>query len=436
VNDLPFWMQIIILIGLLFLSAFFSISETSLMAVNKYRIRSLANKGSKGAKQVLNLLKRTDKLLGTILLGNNIINAALTALVTAIAINAFGNNDQVLALATAIAAILLIIFAELIPKVTGANRPDGIAMGASYILIVFTWVLQPFVLVINKVVSLMLSAANLEFSSQKNDGLTSDELRSAILESSTFIPLHNRKIFLNLLDLEELSVDHVMVSRGRVEFLNLEDDITFLREQISTSFHNKLLICNGDLNQIEGVLHIKSAIGLLANDKFTKESIMEEIQPAYFVPIGTKLFSQLQNFQERKENLAIIVDEYGEVEGLVTLQDIIEEFVGEFTTNNPEFYSQPVAWNLEGDAIIDGLTSVRELNRNLGLNLPTNGPRTLNGLILETLEDLPEANLSLRIHNLAIEILTVQGQLIKKVRLRKPKLSPNETQQLKINKID
>ncbi len=282
----------------------------------------------------------------------------------------------------------------------------------------------------------MLSAANLEFSSQKNDGLTSDELRSAILESSTFIPLHNRKIFLNLLDLEELSVDHVMVSRGRVEFLNLEDDITFLREQISTSFHNKLLICNGDLNQIEGVLHIKSAIGLLANDKFTKESIMEEIQPAYFVPIGTKLFSQLQNFQERKENLAIIVDEYGEVEGLVTLQDIIEEFVGEFTTNNPEFYSQPVAWNLEGDAIIDGLTSVRELNRNLGLNLPTNGPRTLNGLILETLEDLPEANLSLRIHNLAIEILTVQGQLIKKVRLRKPKLSPNETQQLKINKID
>ena len=143
-----------------------------------------------------------------------------------------------------------------------------------------------------------------------------------------------------------------------------------------------------------------------------------------------------QNFQERKENLAIIVDEYGEVEGLVTLQDIIEEFVGEFTTNNPEFYSQPVAWNLEGDAIIDGLTSIRELNRNLGLNLPTNGPRTLNGLILETLEDLPEANLSLRIHNLAIEILTVQGQLIKKVRLRKPKLSPNEKQQLKINKID
>ncbi len=427
-NELPFWMQLIILIGLLLLSAFFSISETSLMAVNKYRIRSLAGKGSKGAKQVLNLLKRTDKLLGTILLGNNIINAALTALVTAIAINAFGNNDQVLALATAIAALLLIIFAELIPKVTGANKPDGIAMGASYGLIVFTWILQPFVLIINKIVSLMLSAANLEFSSQKNDGLTSDELRSAILESSTFIPLHNRKIFLNLLDLEGLSVDHVMVSRGRIEFLNLEDEEKLLKKQISTSFHNKLLVCNGDLNQIEGVLHIKNAVGLFANDRFTKESIMEEIQPAYFVPIGTKLFSQLQNFQERKENLAVIVDEYGEVEGLVTLQDIIEELVGEFTTNNPELSTQPVAWNSNGDAIVDGLTSVRELNRNLGLNLPTSGPRTLNGLILEALEDLPEANLSLKIHNLAIEILTVQGLLIKKARLRKPKTSskPNK----------
>tara|TARA_Y200000002_G_scaffold370534_1_gene366184 strand:+ start:845 stop:2110 length:1266 start_codon:yes stop_codon:yes gene_type:complete len=421
-------MQLIILIGLLLLSAFFSISETSLMAVNKYRIRSLAGKGSKGAKQVLNLLKRTDKLLGTILLGNNIINAALTALVTAIAINAFGNNDQVLALATAIAALLLIIFAELIPKVTGANKPDGIAMGASYGLIVFTWILQPFVLIINKIVSLMLSAANLEFSSQKNDGLTSDELRSAILESSTFIPLHNRKIFLNLLDLEGLSVDHVMVSRGRIEFLNLEDEEKLLKKQISTSFHNKLLVCNGDLNQIEGVLHIKNAVGLFANDRFTKESIMEEIQPAYFVPIGTKLFSQLQNFQERKENLAVIVDEYGEVEGLVTLQDIIEELVGEFTTNNPELSTQPVAWNADGDAVVDGLTSVRELNRNLGLSLPTSGPRTLNGLILEALEDLPEANLSLKIHNLAIEILTVQGQLIKKARLRKPKTSskPNK----------
>lgn len=427
-NELPFWMQLIILIGLLLLSAFFSISETSLMAVNKYRIRSLAGKGSKGAKQVLNLLKRTDKLLGTILLGNNIINAALTALVTAIAINAFGNNDQVLALATAIAALLLIIFAELIPKVTGANKPDGIAMGASYGLIVFTWILQPFVLIINKIVSLMLSAANLEFSSQKNDGLTSDELRSAILESSTFIPLHNRKIFLNLLDLEGLSVDHVMVSRGRIEFLNLEDEEKLLKKQISTSFHNKLLVCNGDLNQIEGVLHIKNAVGLFANDRFTKESIMEEIQPAYFVPIGTKLFSQLQNFQERKENLAVIVDEYGEVEGLVTLQDIIEELVGEFTTNNPELSTQPVAWNSNGDAIVDGLTSVRELNRNLGLNLPTSGPRTLNGLILEALEDLPEANLSLKIHNLAIEILTVQGLLIKKARLKKPKTSskPNK----------
>mgnify|MGYP002877605775 CR=1 FL=1 len=420
-NELPFWIQLLILVGLLFLSAFFSISETSLMAVNKYRIKSLAGKGSKGAKQVLNLLKRTDKLLGTILLGNNIINAALTALVTAIAINAFGNNDQVLAMATGIAALLLIIFAELIPKVTGANKPDGIAMLASYGLIFFTLLLQPFVWTINKVVSLMLSAANLEFSSQKNDGLTSDELRSAVLESSTFIPLHNRKIFLNLLDLEGLSVDDVMIPRGRIEFINLEDDENIIKEQISTCFHNKILVCNGDLNQIEGILHIKRLLSLLSKEEFKKETLLEIMQPAYFVPVGTKLFSQLQNFQERRKSLAIIVDEYGEVEGLITLQDIVEELVGEFTTNNPGFAAQPITWNIGGESIVDGLTSVRELNRNLGLSLPTNGPRTLNGLILETLQELPEANLSLKIHDLQIEILVVQGRLIKKARIFKQK---------------
>ena len=202
-------------------------------------------------------------------------------------------------------------------------------------------------------------------------------------------------------------------------FLNLEDDEIRLKEQISTSFHNKLLVCNGDLNQIEGVLHIKNAIGLFANDRFTRESIMEEIQPAYFVPIGTKLFSQLQNFQERKENLAVIVDEYGEVQGIVTPQDIIEELVGEFKTDDPNSLSQKMIWDTSGEIIVDGLTPLRELNKELGINFPLDGPRTLNGLLLETLEDLPQTNLSLKINEVTAEILTVQGRLIKRIRLKK-----------------
>ena len=206
------------------------------------------------------------------MLGNNIVNAALTALVTALAIRAFGNNDQVLALATTIAALMLIIFAELIPKVSGANKPDGIAMIASYILIIFLWVLSPFVYVLNRAVSILLSTINIEFKNSKNEGLTREELRSAVLESSSFIPIHDRKILLNLLDLEELTVDDVMIPRGKIEYINLENSYEKIKIQIAKSFHNKLILCNGDLSQIEGLLHVKKAVNLIINNNFLKKA--------------------------------------------------------------------------------------------------------------------------------------------------------------------
>ena len=418
-NDLPFWTQILVLFLLLILSAFFSISETSLMAVNRYRIRHLAEKGNRGAKQVLSLLNKTDKLLGTILLGNNVVNAALTALVTALAIKSFGNDDQVIAFATTVAALLLIIFAELIPKISGANKPDGVAMFASYILIVFVWILRPLVFTINQIVSGMLSLANLKLRSSKDEGLTTQELRSAVLESAGFIPLHNRKILLNILDLEELTVDDVMVPHGKIEYLNIEDDIEILIEQISTSFHNKLLVCQGDLNKPLGILHVKRAIGSILKSEFNATKIKDLIQPIHFIPLGAKLFTELKSFQNRSENMSVIVDEYGEVQGIVTPQDIIEELVGEFKTDDPNSISQKMIWDTSGEIIVDGLTPLRELNKELGINFPLDGPRTLNGLLLETLEDLPQTNLSLKINEVTAEILTVQGRLIKRIRLKK-----------------
>lgn len=418
-NDLPFWTQILVLFLLLILSAFFSISETSLMAVNRYRIRHLAEKGNRGAKQVLSLLNKTDKLLGTILLGNNVVNAALTALVTALAIKSFGNDDQVIAFATTVAALLLIIFAELIPKISGANKPDGVAMFASYILIVFVWILRPLVFTINQIVSGMLSLANLKLRSSKDEGLTTQELRSAVLESAGFIPLHNRKILLNILDLEELTVDDVMVPHGKIEYLNIEDEIEILIEQISTSFHNKLLVCQGDLNKPLGILHVKRAIGSILKSEFNATKIKDLIQPIHFIPLGAKLFTELKSFQNRSENMSVIVDEYGEVQGIVTPQDIIEELVGEFKTDDPNSISQKMIWDTSGEIIVDGLTPLRELNKELGINFPLDGPRTLNGLLLETLEDLPQTNLSLKINEVTAEILTVQGRLIKRIRLKK-----------------
>ena len=418
-NDLPFWTQILVLFLLLILSAFFSISETSLMAVNRYRIRHLAEKGNRGAKQVLSLLNKTDKLLGTILLGNNVVNAALTALVTALAIKSFGNDDQVIAFATTVAALLLIIFAELIPKISGANKPDGVAMFASYILIVFVWILRPLVFTINQIVSGMLSLANLKLRSSKDEGLTTQELRSAVLESAGFIPLHNRKILLNILDLEELTVDDVMVPHGKIEYLNIEDEIEILIEQISTSFHNKLLVCQGDLNKPLGVLHVKRAIGPILKSEFNATKIKDLVQPIHFIPLGAKLFTELKSFQNRSENMSVIVDEYGEVQGIVSPQDIIEELVGEFKTDDPNSLSQKMIWDTSGEIIVDGLTPLRELNKELGINFPLDGPRTLNGLLLETLEDLPQTNLSLKINEVTAEILTVQGRLIKRIRLKK-----------------
>ena len=418
-NDLPFWTQILVLFLLLILSAFFSISETSLMAVNRYRIRHLAEKGNRGAKQVLSLLNKTDKLLGTILLGNNVVNAALTALVTALAIKSFGNDDQVIAFATTVAALLLIIFAELIPKISGANKPDGVAMFASYILIVFVWILRPLVFTINQIVSGMLSLANLKLRSSKDEGLTTQELRSAVLESAGFIPLHNRKILLNILDLEELTVDDVMVPHGKIEYLNIEDEIEILIEQISTSFHNKLLVCQGDLNKPLGILHVKRVIGSILKSEFNATKIKDLIQPIHFIPLGAKLFTELKSFQNRSENMSVIVDEYGEVQGIVTPQDIIEELVGEFKTDDPNSINQKMIWDTSGEIIVDGLTPLRELNKELGINFPLDGPRTLNGLLLETLEDLPQTNLSLKINEVTAEILTVQGRLIKRIRLKK-----------------
>jgi Mg2+/Co2+ transporter CorB len=422
-SDLPLWAQALALLALLLASAFFSMSETSLMAVNRYRMRHLAEKGRRGARQVISLLGQTNQLLATILLGNNLVNAALTALITAFAIRAFGNNDQVLAIATASAAALLIIFAEIIPKVIGANKPETVAMGASYGLKPIVLLARPLVAVINGLVSFLLKISRFRSADPGAAGLTTDELRSAVLESAGFIPSQHRKILLNLFDLEDLQVDDVMVPRHRMEALNIEDDEASLIEQISTCFHNKLPVYRGDFNQIEGILHVRKALALVSRESFSKTLLKEALQPAYFVPSGSQLFTQMQFFQENRQHLAVVVDEYGEVQGLVTLQDIIEELVGEFSTQAPHVRRE-ARWGPDGTVTVDGMTSVRELNRSLGLSLPVEGPKTVNGLVLEALQDIPEANVSLKIAEVPLEIVQLQGRMVRRVKVFRPSGAP------------
>jgi len=426
-NDLPFWAHLLALLVLLLFSGFFSMSETSLMAVNRYRMRHLAANGRRGARQVMRLLSRTDRLLATILLGNNVVNAALTTIITAMAISTFGNNDEVLALATAVAAALLIVFGEIIPKVIGANRAEPVSMTASHGLLPIMFLLRPLVWVVNGFVNALLRTLRIGTTQRNSDGMTTDELRTAVLESAAFIPTHSRSILLNLFDLEGLCVDDVMIARGRIEAIDLDDDEATIAEQISTCFHNKLPVYRGDLSQIQGILHVRKAVALLTRDEFSKESLIEALAPAYYVPAGTSLFSQLKQFQDNRQQIALVVDEYGEVEGLISPQDIIEELLGEFSNQAPGVRSRALQWGDDQTVTVDGAMLVRDINRRLGLRLPIDGPKTLNGLILETLQEIPDSNLSLKVGDVAMEIVQMQDRMVRRVLLHRP--LPAETEE-------
>jgi Mg2+/Co2+ transporter CorB len=418
VDALPVWAQILILLALLIASGFFSMSEISMMAMNRYRLKNLVRKGSRAAKRTSRLLDNTENLLGTILIGNNVINAALTTLVTSLAIRYFGNNDTVVLVTTAVIAILIILFCEIGPKVVGANSPEKVALPASSVLSTLMWVLRPLVWAANRVVLGGLKLFGIDPSKNQDNALSVEELRGVVAESSSLVPTKHRSILMNLFDLENITVDDVMIPRMRIEALNLADDEQLLREQLKTCYHNKLPVYEGEINKIIGILHVRRALSLLQRESFTSDDIREFLTKPYFIPIGTPVFKQLQFFQEQNMRFGLVVDEYGELQGLVTLADIIEEFVGEITSTGPVRDGGPV-WNEKGSARVDGSASLRELNRRLNIELPMKGPKTLNGLILETLEELPEADVSIRFDTLAVEVVHIEGRTIRTVDLHK-----------------
>lgn len=416
-DALPVWAQLLILLALLIASGFFSISEISMMAMNRYRLKNLVRKGSRAARRTNRLLDNTENLLGTILIGNNVVNAALTALVTALAIRYFGNNDTVVLITTALIAVLIILFCEIGPKVVGANSPEKVALPASSILTALMWLLRPLVWAANRVVLGVLKWFGIDPSENRDNALSVEELRGVVAESSNLVPSKHRSILMNLFDLENITVDDVMIPRMRIEALDLADDEQLLREQLKTCYHNKLPVYEGEINKIIGILHVRRALSLLQRESFSSDDIREFLTKPYFVPIGTPVFKQLQFFQEQNMRFGLVVDEYGELQGLVTLADIIEEFVGEITSTGPMRDGGP-AWK-NGSARVDGSTPLRELNRRLNIALPMKGPKTLNGLILETLEELPEADVSIRFDTVAVEVVHIEGRTIRTVDLHK-----------------
>jgi Mg2+/Co2+ transporter CorB len=419
VDAVPLWAQILALSILILLSAFFSISETALMALSRHRINHLARRGNKLANITLWLLERTERVLSLILIANTVINALATGLVTAIAISTFGNNKQVITIATGVVAFLLIIFAEITPKVIGATYPERIALPASFVLKPLMGVARPIIWFVNLFVSSLLKALRIKAGASARDHrISQEELRSMVLEGASFIPKKHKSILLNLFDLEKISVEDVMTPRSQIEALDLSVPVDEIKHQLTTCYHNKLPVYEGEINRIVGILHVRKAMALLNQSELTTEHFRELLTAPYFVPEDTDIFTQLQYFQENHERLGIIVDEYGEVQGLVTLEDIIEEMIGEFTTSVPgAARADSFNWDEHGECLLEGATTLRDINKHLALNLPLDGPKTINGLLLEELRDIPEASVSLKLDRCIVEIVQVQNQAIKVVKL-------------------
>jgi len=419
-DEIPLSAQLLALVVLLIISGFFSIAETSMMALNRYRLKHLVKLGHRGAKLAQELLARTDRLLGVILLGNNLVNAAAATLVGLITIQFFGDDKFALGIGTLAVTFLILVFAEITPKVIGAAYAERIAPMAAYVLAPLLKLLSPVVWFVNLFVSALLALLRIKPpAGGEPQRLSNEELRSLVLEAAHYIPKKHRSILVNLFDLELITVEDVMTPRAQIEAVDLEAPLELIAEQLATSYHTRLLVYRNELGNIAGILHLRKVLALMREGDLQRDKLAELLTEPYFIPASTPLFAQLQYFQENRQRLALVVDEYGELQGLMTLEDIIEELIGEFTTNSPAVASIRT-WDKNGSALVEGTSPLREINRKLDLALPLDGPKTLNGLIVEHFQDIPEAGVSLKIAGVPMEIVQTQDRVVRTVRLFKP----------------
>jgi Mg2+/Co2+ transporter CorB len=394
-------------------------SETVMMAANRYRLRSLASQGNRGAGLALELLARTDRLLGVILLFNNLVNTAAATLVSVITLELFGDESWALGVATLLVTFAILVFSEITPKVIGANHADRLAPFVAYPLTGLLRGTYFLVWFINLFSRGLLALLRLQPKEEASTALSVEELRAMVIDSGQYIPHKHRSMLLNLFDLESITVEDVMTPRGAIESIDLSDPEDIIRRQIATSFHTRLAVYDGDSEHVIGVLHQRRLLGDTLEETFSVERIRELLARPYFVPADTPLYSQIQFFQENQQRLAFVVDEYGEILGLITLEDIIEELIGKFTTSIPDA-GHRLHWSEDGCVLVDGSTNLRALNRRLGLALPIDGPKTLNGLILEHLQDIPETGVSMKIGDIPIEVVQTQDRMVRTARIFRP----------------
>jgi Mg2+/Co2+ transporter CorB len=412
-NEAPLELLFAALLLLIILSGFFSSSETGMMSLNRFRLKHLRNEKHRGALRASELLERPDRLIGLILIGNNLVNILASAIATVIAIRLFG--DAGIAIATLALTLVILIFAEITPKTIAALHPERIAFPASFILLPLMKIMRPLVWGINTITNGLLKLMGVDPSKVNDDAVSSDELRTIVNESGPMIPTRHRGMLLNILDLEQVSVDDIMVPRNEVYGIDLDDDDDEIMRTLQASEHTRLPVWREDINNIEGILHMRNISRIVTEKGLDRDALLREMESPYFVPENTPLHTQLLNFQKQKLRLGTVVDEYGDVMGLVALEDILEEIVGEFTSSLID-QDDYITAERDGSYTILGNASIRDVNKALDWTLPTEGPRTISGLILEVLEAFPEGNTSLALGEHCLEILSLDSNVIQAVR--------------------
>jgi len=386
-----------------------------MMSLNRYRLKHLAKNGHRGAKLANELLQRPDRLIGVILIGNNFVNIMASSIATIIAIRLWG--DAGIAIATGLLTLIILVFAEVTPKTLANARPERIAFPAAFILKPLLKILHPLVLFINVISNNLIKLIGVNLDNDDSDQLSQDELRTVVKEAGTMIPQRHQEMLLSILDLEQVTVDDIMVPRNEVAGIDIEDDIEDIIEDLRTSQHTRLPVYKGDLNNPLGMLHSRNALRFITDtEEKTKAALLQHTVDPYFVPEGTQLHTQMGNFQKIKRRQGLVVDEYGDVKGLVTLEDILEEIVGEFTTDLAAS-SKDIHPQDDGSFFIDGSATIREINRSLKWELPIDGPKTLSGLIVEHLEFFPSASVCIQIENYLIEVKQMKDNMIKTARV-------------------
>lgn len=420
------------------ISAYFSSSETVMMTLNRYKLRHLASQGHKGAQRVEKLLSRTDRLLGLILIGNNLVNIIASAIATIIGMRLYG--DAGVAIATAILTIVILVFAEVTPKTVAALYPEKVSYTSSILLNILMKLLYPLVWFVNGITNGFLFILRVKKDDNTSSNINSEELRTIVNEAGSLIPRRHQDMLISILDLENVTVEDLMVPRSEIAAINVNDDWKSIVRQLSHSSHGRIVLYRDSIDEVVGMLRVREAYRLMMDkNDFSKENLLRAADEVYFIPEGTPLNIQLLKFQRNKERIGLIVDEYGDIQGLITVEDILEEIVGEFTTSIAPTLAEEITQQKDGSLLIEGSANIRDLNKSLNWKLPTDGPRTLNGFILEHLEYIPEEQFKVNISGHKMEIIEVSGNMIKLVKVlpmnSNPEKNPETDSEQELNSL-